>query len=146
MFTCKFYIQGLPFDVKSREIHNLATRFEGCVRSYLEFCSGVPVGILEFSNLEAARHAAVALHNYPFDRDNQQYISVNFPNYSFPGPNQLEYNTMGMQRMWGGQNGQQTNDIQQEEMVPAKEKRKIIIKNLDQNTDEVRLDRLSHSK
>ena len=109
MFSCKFYVQGLPFDVKSREIHNLATRFDGCVGSYLSHCNGSPVGVLEFANFDAARHAAAALHNYPFDRDNQQYISVHFPDYYPSGTNVLEHNTLGVQRMWGGETTQTAN-------------------------------------
>ena len=138
MFTCKFYLRGLPFDVKSREIHNLASRFDGCVSSYLDFCNGIPVGTLEFTNMDSARRAAVTLHNYPFDRDNQQYISVNFPNYYFSGSETLEHNSAGVQRMWGQQR-QQTNAQHHHEIVPAHEKRKIIIKNLDLSTEEVSL-------
>ncbi len=135
MLSCKFFLQGLPFDVKAREIYNLAMRFDGCVRSCLEFCNGAPVGVLEFTNVELARQAAMALHNYPFDRDNQQFITVNFPNYGgYPGPNVLEYN---MQRMWGGQQHQGTHG-QHGPIAPAHEKRKIIIKNLQSGFDKVR--------
>lgn len=136
MFSCKFYVQGLPFDVKSREIHNLATRFDGCVGSYLSHCNGSPVGVLEFANFDAARHAAAALHNYPFDRDNQQYISVHFPDYYPSGTNVLEHNTLGVQRMWGGETHRRQMDTR-EDIAPAHEKRKILIKHLDIDTNEV---------
>ena len=136
MFSCKFYVQGLPFDVKSREIHNLATRFNGCVRSYLSHCNGSPVGVLEFANFDAARRAAAALHNYPFDRDNQQYISVHFPDYYPSGTNVLEHNTLGVQRMWGGETHRRQMDTR-EDIAPAHEKRKILIKHLDIDTNEV---------
>lgn len=125
MFRCMVY--GFPIDVKDRELHNLAWQIQGCVRSTLEPCNGGRIGILEFASVEAAQQAAMKLHNHPFDPTYRQYLTTQFVQPMFFGRPDV-FVPMGRRGVANrGEDWRQS-------VVPAHEKRKIIIKNLDLTT------------
>lgn len=121
-------VYGFPIDVKDRELHNIASRFDGCIRYALDYCNGGRVGLLEFASIDSAQHAAFTLHGHLFDPSHMQYLTVQFPNH-YPTPDMMAI-PMNMRERSLGEDWRQA-------IVPAHEKRKIIIKNLDLHTSEV---------